>query len=1016
MMFDAHALPGWMFASAWGTAALYAVGAAVTTFSAESEDRTRDFLQQLPGRWEPLFVGKLTLAIASSLALAGLLCGSGWLIAGGQWPSTSNVQSILAIGGVALWEATAWGLFFSLWLRQPLLAAVAAIGAASVGVQLSIAMTSQSHQAFTAGAYQAAVPTRLLLIAIVFATDVWLAARWLQPHSGRWRSKKIGLDTDTIVTDTPGASSALGKLVTSSGKGRRRMIGRLLWQTWRESWKTMLAIIPLALLLMVGMGLPTIVMQNATPSFDLPIFQLGILFLPALFGALVFRADQRGTHREFLATHAGRPRYLWLVRQAVWLTGLLIVGIVIQVAIGLTFAMVFQNSLRHFVRYGSGYLFGEYRHNLSGPNWQLAGDTIQAVKIVVQATLTGWISLLTAFGIGQFCSLLLRREVLAGFLALLLSMVLAAWVLTVGFWQLSPWWFVLPLGVCTMLASWIRIPDWLVGRTPIRAWLLPLAAVATPLIGFALLLPGARLAQLDNLSPEYPYFGVSLSKTVDQFEVQDNQARETADAYIRLSMAIVSQDKAAYGVTVDGKSWDDLPSGGSPGGEGAMSGEGAGGYGGLGGALRVDPWTPKQRELSKKLAAKEQQIYVEANRQVIDKLIELSQRPLCHFPESVIPKGGLLYRQMEELKDLLLTDAGQLQAEGNLDAALDRYLALLRIKSHELRGQPISLVNQKLRETRFPGAIEKTIVESWATHAAQTSKRLRAAIARLEKCPATVAASQDSILDDRQRIRAVVLGNEPPSFLPWSGHLAFLANKLPWERQRALLALDMKTSQTLNYLTGAMHRMSNPSIHYAEELRQLVRQAPWRGAPEPNQVLYGHITGWGWEKFAHAAESSFHASTSYLVTQELNDRFFFGKFLSRYVQSEIDHRGLKLQLALLAYRLDHDEYPKTLAELAPEQIEKLPLDPYSGEAFQYRPHGFDLPLAARGHVPAHTPLFWSVGCGNRALSQETAAPVSHGNAFQVEESNEAETQQVILLQSTEWSQYDDWPLVFRLPR
>ena len=51
LMLDARVLPGWLFASAWGAAALYAVGAAITLFSAEREERTSQFLKQLPGRW-----------------------------------------------------------------------------------------------------------------------------------------------------------------------------------------------------------------------------------------------------------------------------------------------------------------------------------------------------------------------------------------------------------------------------------------------------------------------------------------------------------------------------------------------------------------------------------------------------------------------------------------------------------------------------------------------------------------------------------------------------------------------------------------------------------------------------------------------------------------------------------------------------------------------------------------------------------------------------------------------------
>ena len=96
--------PLWMFASAWGAAALFAVGAAVTLFSAEREEETYGFLLQLPARWPPLFWAKVITAAGSSLALAVVLCGIGFSLAGSAWPSTT--QDALLLGIVAVFEAT----------------------------------------------------------------------------------------------------------------------------------------------------------------------------------------------------------------------------------------------------------------------------------------------------------------------------------------------------------------------------------------------------------------------------------------------------------------------------------------------------------------------------------------------------------------------------------------------------------------------------------------------------------------------------------------------------------------------------------------------------------------------------------------------------------------------------------------------------------------------------------------------------------------------------------------------
>ncbi|MEO2045351.1 MAG: hypothetical protein ABGX16_02115 [Pirellulales bacterium] len=968
LMFDTHAVPGWMFASAWGAAALYAVGASVTMFSAESEDGTREYLQQLPGRWPPLLAGKLTSGVVSALALAGVLCITGWMVAGGQWPATAAIQTGLAIGGVAVLETIAWGLFFSLQLRQPLLAAIATIGAASVGVQLAIRFTPNSQQAFTAAAYAGAVPNRLLLIGFVLVVDVWLAARWLRPQLNLKQIKSIRLDTRTSSPNTV-LSNEFSTHAPHFYKQRRRMIIRLLWQTWHDSWKIMLAVVPLALFLMVGMGLPAIVMNQTTPGFDLPTALGGSLFLPALFGALVFRADQRSSHREFLAAHACRPRYLWLVRHMVWLVGLLMVGILINLGIGISMGIGVQHSIQGVLRYGyGGYFFtGFHLDNPLEARWSFSQLLDHQIALAWRFTSIGWASFFTAYSLGQLCSLLLRREVLAGFLALLISILLSVWVYVVAIWQLNPWWFVLPLGVGAMLASWLRMPGWLVGRNSGRAWLVPFTLVAIPVAIFALMLPKARLDQLNNLSPKYHYFGVSLPKAVDQFESQKKRGQKTADAYMQLDTAILPLEEAAQDVTVDGKSWGELPNVDSS-------------YGGeiVFGENRSELWTPEQRELAKKLAAKMQLAYIRANQPVIEDLIELSQRPFCYFPVAVLLND---YCLLDDLKELLLVDAQQLQVNGKLDLALDRYLALLRIESHELNGQSTFWVSQKLKETKRSRTIENAMVEQWATHPDQTCARLREAIDKLNACPALLTRPADAILVEWQRIHAIVLGTELPSIFShentqprWSDYLAWLANKLPQERQRALVALDRNTSQTLNYLTGAMHRLGNFSPQYAKELRQLVRQASWWGAPEPNQLLYDlarnlepslsrqNVNAMNWTGFTQASASSFQASTSFLVTQEFN-HLGFRIFLYRYIDSEIVRRGLKLQLALLAYRLEHDAYPDMLSELVPEYIQALPIDPFSGEAFQYRPQGISQSMSSPS-ISANTPCFWSVGMHN----------------------------------------------------
>ena len=105
------------------------------------------------------------------------------------------------------------------------------------------------------------------------------------------------------------------------------------------------------------------------------------------------------------------------------------------------------------------------------------------------------------------------------------------------------------------------------------------------------------------------------------------------------------------------------------------------------------------------------------------------------------------------------------------------------------------------------------------------------------------------------------------------------------------------------------------------------------------------------------------------------------EFLQRFAQ----RRGEMMRLSLIAYRLDHGNYPDVLAKLTPEYTPHgLMADPFTGGMFEYRPQGFDLPTVIDATtrvddaVPAGTPLLWSVGGSYAEPAEEWAADVGDG--------------------------------------
>jgi len=1003
-------VPGWMLASAWGAAALYAVGAAVTLFGAENEERTRQYLQTLPVQWMPMFLAKVTLAVVSALLLAISLCISGWLLGGQVWPSTHDTQVAVSVGAVAVLEATVWGLLFSLLWKQPLLAAIAAIATASLGAQLAIGLTPNAGHAFTIGAYLKAIPARLLLCLVVFALDLAIGRRWLAPPFAEKEKRHRGaipLDLTALSEATP--VTALGTATVP----RHRMLARLLWQTWRESWQPLLAAIPLALFLMVASSIPSGLTTNSNWRTNLPIPMLTTLLLPALLGALVFRADQRHDHRLFLTTHAARPRFVWLARHFVWFGAMLLIAVGVQLLLVVLVGNSVSDGLMWYLRgdyWGSSLLNGNWASEVNS-QWSRAWDFQATKELLVRATVLSWCAAFAAYALGQCCSMLLKREVLAGFLALAFSIVTAAWALVVMYWRLDPVWFVLPLGVGAMLATWLRAPDWIVSRNGLRTWMLPALVIVVPLLGMMYTLPDARTDQLDLPLPRYPFLKEPLDSSLAQMSATRAAGERTALEYERLSAKLesfLSWDD----LKVDEKTWQewglDKIADASL-GTSAYGGEG--GYGkesnGLGKPIS-DAEAEFLDEMSERFQEEEIRSNADAKKVIVQRLLALSQKPHCQFPSN-FSDSHLNY--MLHFLQLLDSDGIRLTEAGNFESALTRFLARIRIQGQLSQGQPTTT-----RITSFSWLGDNSIL-AWAQHKDQTSEQIKQAIAQLQECYRELPSPREAILADFVQIRDVVYEKKLPSFMERdnqsSMHYLVLINMFPWEKQRALEALDYLTTNSLNYVDAVVSTANGNSYHVSRvgefhSPRELLRLAPLRASDALNEFAFEG----DWNDFMRASQLIAQCQTSYLVKQELDQCGQLIDLLQRWVDAKTRREALLVQLALLAYRLDHNEYPETLADLTPDYLPETIQDPFSGEEFQYSARGFKLPVGRwyRNHdlIPAGTPLLWSVGNANVILKER----------LEVVRKDDQEVGQFPVLQfrPTETTGHGRANLVFPLPK
>jgi hypothetical protein len=124
-------------------------------------------------------------------------------------------------------------------------------------------------------------------------------------------------------------------------------------------------------------------------------------------------------------------------------------------------------------------------------------------------------------------------------------------------------------------------------------------------------------------------------------------------------------------------------------------------------------------------------------------------------------------------------------------------------------------------------------------------------------------------------------------------------------------------------------------------------------------------------------------------------RRYFPTLAETVLAIETARNATRAILALEAWKHDHGGLPKRLEQLVGPYLDRLPLDPCSGEPFHYLPDGLSFPLHLRGSrfgwvvwpssgaIPAKTPLVWSIGTDVRkAIGPPTKDLVDQ---YQIEE-------------------------------
>ena len=114
----------------------------------------------------------------------------------------------------------------------------------------------------------------------------------------------------------------------------------------------------------------------------------------------------------------------------------------------------------------------------------------------------------TAYAAGQLASLFLRRTLLSVTFGVLAGGLVLAWFVLMLWIGAHFWWSVLPLPIGFLLATYLRMPAWLIERGGWRGWLLPLVAAVAPVAALSVAVPAYRVWQIppvgSTLDPVLP--------------------------------------------------------------------------------------------------------------------------------------------------------------------------------------------------------------------------------------------------------------------------------------------------------------------------------------------------------------------------------------------------------------------------------------------------------------------------------------------------------------------------------
>lgn len=998
-----------LFGAALWLPVVFSLACAAMAFAGEREEGTDQLLCRLAGPPLALWIVKFAMIVLCTVVMFVIVYPVAWIGSGVDervWAHNPNVipemsgfrQADSMVGqmhGLAIFWGVcllSWGMFFSLLLRRVLPCLIVSVLATLVTQWMVVWLVSlfpnQQRGLCTAECLLqlGLLPGLVPLLASVWLVQTWDEERWprliewsigFARRLSRLRLRVTGTDGGAISLIPEPLRTEVGSRAGIAGVVRamlrrigfcgpdewlpswRREVRRLLWLELRSAWWVSLGLVAAGSLSLFAV----IVTAHSRTDMELVLgtLPLTMSFVAFALGVWSFHGQQREQRFRFFAAQGASPTAMWLVKHVVWLS---FAALAVSFLLSFT-AMIsdvgFHDDVFNSHRIGNAIQSAFFQSGLGGSEWNRSHWAFRLLFGAAQATHSmptevyqydrvvgvwpmvsllllsmgrGFVMVWLSFAVGQLASLLIPRAVTSMLVGVLAMGVAVGWWMVISIWQVP-----LLIGVCPVLlgllaTSWGRMSDWLEERSGWRRWL---RLATTMLVPMLLALVGMATYRVYEVPlVELPWEPPGPASV---------EAQQTGEDWARLAMRLEDpfDRRGAVGMSLDGVH------------------------------VRATEPSPALRQQVDKdvIPVFDADLYrikdanwrgfverdwLTSNAANLNEAMQLANRPDCSMPKSWDPSNDLRRDQFGRVALLLKMSAFESLANHRLDESLQRGLALYRYGQHlgRYRG---SRDRWRLGVDVQVAALH--VLREWALSPDQTEASLLAALGRSENGPHPIAqlvrAEGSFAVDPFEVLRFEYAESQanhdelwrneptPHRWMP-SPYRIFRWEKSRGERLLKVLVLEADTNLRrglTRYASWDPRRVDFPYDRLLKNAETDHLANPWdspsRGErwAQTTEVRLGN--GWDQQALSHG-------------------------LFPALAELETHRRGLWLMLALQAHRLKHDRLPDRLEELVGPYLDRLPSDPTSGLAFEYRPQGFPLTLGSDGaFVAPNTPLLLSPG-------------------------------------------------------